>query len=248
MLIKLGIIVGVVILGGMIFSTEIGNIFPTTSATVFDSLIDDVTNFGTNAADSADQRIDESIDKIVDKTSNSLTNEISEAGNKISNNISEAKESSQKTITEEISNFNPIESITNIFTGGSSSPSSSSPSSSSPSSSSPSSSSPSSSSPIIFDTLSLSTKQQPDDNILLQYSDSSGKTQSVTVVIRTEQKELFSGTFFSSMFETTVNDATGIPYFIDMIVEHEEHGTITSSVFNPGDASDTKINGVFLQS
>jgi gas vesicle protein len=236
MLIKLGIIAGIVILGGMIFSTEIGNIFPTTSATVFDSFMDDVTNFGTNAVDSADQRIDESIDKIVDKTSNSLTNEISEAGNKISNNISEAKESSQKTITEEISNFNPIESITNIFTGGSSS------------SSSQSSSSSSTSLPIIFDTLSLSTKQQSDDNILLQYSDSSGKTQSVTVVIRTEQKELFSGTFFSSMFETTVNDATGIPYFIDMIVEHEEYGTITSSVFNPGDASDTNINGVFLQS
>ena len=243
MLIKLGIIAGIVILGGMIFSTEIGNIFPTTSASVFDSLMDDVTNFGTNAVDSADQRIDESIDKIVDKTSNSLTNEISEAGNKISNNISEAKESSQKTITEEISNFNPIESITNFFTGGSSSSSSSSQSSSSQSSSSSSTSS-----PIIFDTLSLSTKQLSDDNILLQYSDSSGKTQSVTVIIRTEQKELFSGTFFSSMFETTLNDATGIPYFIDMIVEHEEHGTITSSVFNPGDASDTNINGIFLQS
>jgi len=241
MFIKLGIIVGIVILGGMIFSTEIGNIFPTTSASVFDSLMDDVTNFGTNAVDSADQRIDESLDKIVDKTSNSITNEINEAGNKISNNISEAKESSQKTITEEISNFNPIESITNFFTGGSSS-------SSSQSTSSQSTSSSSTSSPIIFDTLSLSTKQQPDDNILLQYSDSSGKTQSVTVIIRTEQKELFSGTFFSSMFETTLNDATGIPYFIDMIVEHEEHGTITSSVFNPGDTSDTNINGIFLQS
>jgi len=247
MLIKLGIIVGVVILGGMIFSTEIGNIFPTTSATVFDSLIDDVANFGTNAADSADQRIDESIDKIVDKTSNSLTNEISEAGNKISNNISEAKESSQKTITEEISNFNPIESITNIFTGGSSSPSSSSPSSSSPSSSSPSSSSPSTSSPITYETLSLSTKQQSNDNILLQYSDSSGKTKSVSVVIRTEQKEIFSGTFFTSMFETTVNDASGIPYYVDMVVEHEDYGTVSSSVFNTGDASDSNINGIFFK-
>ena len=50
------------------------------------------------------------------------------------------------------------------------------------------------------------------------------------------------------MFEATVNDATGTPYFIDMVVEHEDHGTITSSVFNSGDASDTNINGVFLQS
>ncbi len=105
MFIKLGIIVGVVILGGMIFATEIGTIFPPTSATVFDSLIDDVTNFGTKASDSVEQRIDESID------------EISETGVKVTNEISEAKESSQKIINEEISNFNPIESIQNIFIG-----------------------------------------------------------------------------------------------------------------------------------
>ena len=115
MFIKLGIIAGILILGGMIFSTEIDNLFPNTSATVFDSLMDDITGFGSKASDSVDQRLDESIDKIVDKTSNSITNEISEAGNKISNNISEAKESSQKTINEEISNLDPIESITNIF-------------------------------------------------------------------------------------------------------------------------------------
>jgi len=243
MFIKLGIIAGIVILGGMIFSTEIGNIFPTTSATVFDPLMDDVTNFGSKAADSADQRIDESIDQIMDKTSNSVTNGISNAGDKITNEISEVKESSQKTISEEISNFNPIEAITDIFTGGSSS---SATSSSATSSSATSSSA--TSSLIVYDTLSLSTKQQPDNNILLQYSDSSGKTQSVTVVIRTEQKEIFSGTFFTSMFETTVNDAAGIPYYVDMIVEHEDHGTITSSVFNSGDDSDTKINGIFSQS
>jgi hypothetical protein len=241
MLIKLGIIAGIVILGGMIFSTEIGNIFPTTSATVFDSFMDDVTNFGTTASDSVDQRIDESLDKIVDKTSNSITNEISEAGNKITNDISKAKESSQKTINEEISNFNPIESITNIFTG-----SSSSPTTSSPTTSSPTTSSPTTSSPITYETLSLSTTQQSNDNILLQYSDSSGKTQSVSVVIRTEQKEIFSGIFFTSMFETTVNDATGIPYYVDMVVEHEDYGTVTSSVFNTGDASDSKINGIFF--
>ncbi len=241
MLIKLGIIAGIVILGGMIFSTEIGNIFPTTSATVFDSFMDDVTNFGATASDSVDQRIDESLDKIVDKTSNSITNEISEAGNKITNDISKAKESSQKTINEQISNFNPIESITNIFTGGSSSPSTSTPTTSTPSTSTPTTST-----PITYETLSLSTTQQSNDNILLQYSDSSGKTQSVSVVIRTEQKEIFSGIFFTSMFETTVNDATGIPYYVDMVVEHEDYGTVTSSVFNTGDASDSKINGIFF--
>jgi len=96
--------------------------------------------------------------------------------------------------------------------------------------------------------LSLSTKQQSDDNILLQYIDTSGKTKSIDVIIRTKYKEIFSGTFFTSMFDTTVNDATEIPYYIDMIVEHEDYGTVTSSVYNPGNSSDTKINGIFSQS
>ena len=116
MFIKLGIIAGIVILGGMIFSTEIDSIFPTTTI-VFDSLMNDLTNFGSITSGFVEQRIDESIDKIVDKTSNSVTNEISEAGDKITIEISEIKESSQKTINEEISNFDPIEPIKNIFTG-----------------------------------------------------------------------------------------------------------------------------------
>ena len=102
--------------------------------------------------------------------------------------------------------------------------------------------------PIIYETLSLSTKQLSDNNILLQYSDSSGNTNNVVVKIRTDQKEIFSGTFFTSIFETTVNDAANIPYFVDLIVEHEDYGTVTSSVFNPGDTSDSKIYGIFVQS
>jgi len=245
MFIKLGIIVGIVILGGMIFSNEIDNLFPTTSATVFDSLKNDVSNFGSKASDSVEQRIDSSIDKIVDKTSESISEEISEAGDKVTNEISEAKESSQKVIKEEISNFNPIESIQNIFTGNSNSGSANS----SPTiQESPNNVSTQNTVPIPPETLSLSTKQQSNENILLQYVDTSGKTKSVDVVIRTADKEIFSGTFFTSMFETNVNDATGIPYYVDMIVEHEDYGTVTSSVYNPGDSSDTKINGIFSQS
>ena len=244
MFIKLGIIAGIVILGGMIFSNEIDNLFPTTSATVLDSLKNDVSIFGSKASDSVEQRIDSSIDKIVDKTSQSISNEISDAGNKISNEISEAKESSQKTIKEEISNFNPIESIQNIFSGSSNSGSTSQSSTSQSQSNNISSQNTIS---IMPETLSLSTKQQSDDNILLQYVDTSGKTKSVNVVIRTADKEIFSGTFFTSKFDTNVNDATGIPYYVDMIVEHEDYGTVTSSVYNPGDSSDTKINGIFSQ-
>ena len=49
------------------------------------------------------------------------------------------------------------------------------------------------------------------------------------------------------MFETTINDTSGMPYFVDMIVEHENYGTVTSSVFNTDDASDSQINGIFYQ-
>jgi hypothetical protein len=233
MFIKLGIIAGILILGGMIFSSEIGNLFPTTSASVFDSLKNDVTNFGTKASDSVEQRIDSSIDQIVDKTNNSITNEISNVGDKVANDISEVKESSQKSISEELSNFNPIESIKNIFTDSSNSQQSNTISSQSKSK-------------IIPETLSLSTKQHS-NNILLQYDDTSEQTKNVSVVIRTTDKEIFSGVFFTSKFETIVNDATGIPYYVDMVVEHEVYGTVTSSVFNPGDSSDTKINGIFSQ-
>jgi hypothetical protein len=244
MFIKLGIIAGIVILGGMIFSNEIDNLFPTTSATVLDSLKNDISIFGSKASDSVEQRIDSSIDKIVDKTSESISNEISDAGDKISDEISEVKESSQQTIKDEISNFNPIESIQNIFAGNSNSGSTSQSSTSQSSTNSVSSQNTVS---IIPETLSLSTKQQSDDNILLQYVDTSGKTKSVNVIIKTADKEIFSGTFFTSKFDTNVNDATGIPYYVDMIVEHEDYGTVTSSVYNPGDSSDTKINGIFLQ-
>ena len=244
MFIKLGIIAGIVILGGMIFSNEIDNLFPTTSATVFDSLKNDVSIFGSKASDSVEQRIDSSIDKIVDKTSESISNEISDAGDKISDEISEAKESSQQTIKDKILNFNPIESIQNIFTG---SLNSGSTSQSSTSQSQPNNISSQNTISIIPETLSLSTKQQSDDNILLQYVDTSGKTKSVNVIIRTTDKEIFSGTFFTSKFDTNVNDATGIPYYVDMVVEHEDYGTVTSSVYNPGDSSDTKINGIFSQ-
>jgi hypothetical protein len=238
MFIKLGIIIGIIILGGMIFSNEIDSFLPTTSATVVESLKNDMNIFGTKALDSVEQRIDSSIDKIVDKTSESISNEISNVGDKVSNEISDVKESSQKSIKEKVSNFDPIKSIQNIFTG----------SSNLDSISQSSNVSTQNIVSIIPGTLSLSTKQQSDDNILLQYLDTTGKTKSVNVVIRNADREIFSGTFYTSVFDTNVNNAEGIPYYIDMIVEHEDYGTVTSSVYNTGDSLDTKIIGIFSQS
>jgi len=115
MFIKLGIIAGIIILGGMIFSNEIDILFPTTSATVLDSLKTDVSDFSSEALDSVEKRVDDSIDKIVDRTSDSIANEISYAGDKVSSKVSEAKESSQKMINKEILNFNLIEYIQSFY-------------------------------------------------------------------------------------------------------------------------------------
>ena len=248
MFIKLGIIAGILILGGMIFSNEIDTFFPSTAANVVNSLKEDVSNFGTKATDSVEKRIDESIDKIVDKTGDAITNEISETGDKISDKISDVKESSKQTINEKFSDFNPIKSIQNIFTDNSNVEELTDSSNNIITEDISIQNSPDNQSSIIHETLSLSTTQQYDDNIILQYSDTSGKTTSVNVIIRTDQKEIFSGVFFTSVFETNLNDISGQPYYVDMIVDHENYGTVTSSVFNPGDSTDSKISGIFSQS
>jgi len=232
----------------MIFSNEIDTLFPSTSTNVVNSLKEDVSNFGTKATDSVEKRIDESIDKIVDKTGDAITNEISETGDKISDKISDVKESSKQTINEKFSDFNPIKSIQNIFTDNSNVEELTDSSNNIITEDISIQNSPDNQSPIIHETLSLSTTQQSDDNIILQYSDTSGKTTSVNVIIRTDQKEIFSGVFFTSVFETNLNDISGQPYYVDMIVDHENYGTVTSSVFNPGDSTDSKISGIFSQS
>ena len=93
-----------------------------------------------------------------------------------------------------------------------------------------------------FETLSLKSTPQSNDTIMLHYEDTSGKTNSVTVTLRTTEKELFTGIFYSSMFETFVQNVTETSYFIEMTIDHEEYGTISSSVFNPVDSPDTIIN------
>ena len=53
MLIKLGIIAAVLILGGMMFSTEITTLFPSTSALLADSLKDDINTLNEKVTNSA---------------------------------------------------------------------------------------------------------------------------------------------------------------------------------------------------
>ena len=134
MLIKLGIIVAVFVLGGMIFSTEITELFPNTSVLLSDSLKNDINSLNTKITNSFENRLDTSIDKTIQSVSDSVyegitetgdklvenVNEkisegITEAGDNIKNEIIESSESSKENLTNEISSFDPFSFIKNIF-------------------------------------------------------------------------------------------------------------------------------------
>lgn len=100
MFIKLGIIGAILIIGGLIFSSEINELFPETSSTITESLKDDVNGISTKTSESVENRIDASINKIVDKTNEK---------------INTAKESSKDLVSNELSKINPTETINNLF-------------------------------------------------------------------------------------------------------------------------------------
>lgn len=134
MLIKLGIIVAIFVLGGMMFSTEITALFPNTSAILSDSLKNDINGLNTKITNSAENRLDTSIDKTIQSVSDSVYQGITETGDKlvedvnekisegitetgdnIKTEIIESSESSKEILTNKISDFDPFSFIKNIF-------------------------------------------------------------------------------------------------------------------------------------
>ena len=134
MLIKLGIIAAILILGGMIFSTEITTLFPSTSALLADSLKDDINTLNEKVTNSAENRLDTSIDKTIQSVSDSVYQGITETGDKLVENVNEkisegitetgdniktqivkSSESSKKILVNEVSGFDPFSFIKNIF-------------------------------------------------------------------------------------------------------------------------------------
>lgn len=99
----------------------------------------------------------------------------------------------------------------------------------------------------IFETLQLTTTKNDDNTIGIHYEDSSGKTIKVIVTLSNSEKQLFSGEFFASKFDTNVNDISDTPHIIEMTVEHTEYGTVNSSVYNPQGNNENTIYGVFSQ-
>ena len=134
MLIKLGIIASVLVLGGIMFSTEITSLFPNTSALLADSLKDDYNSLNAKVADSTQNRLDSSIDKtiqsvsdsvyegitdtgdkLVDNVNEKISEGITDTGDNIKNEILESSTSSAEILVNEISEFDPFSLIKNLF-------------------------------------------------------------------------------------------------------------------------------------
>ena len=134
MLIKLGIIGAVLVLGGLMFSTEIITLFPNTSALLADSLKDDITGLNEKVTNSAENRLDTSIDKTIQSISDSVYDGITETGDKLVENVNEkisegitetgdniksqiveSSQSSKEMLVNEVSGFDPFNFIKNLF-------------------------------------------------------------------------------------------------------------------------------------
>lgn len=101
--------------------------------------------------------------------------------------------------------------------------------------------------PTYFDVIQLTSTHKGSD-VLISYNDASGNTIGVVVTLRNSDKEIFSGQFTSSKFETLVNDVPNNPHMIEMTVEHSVYGTLYASVYAPADSQDSTISGIFTES
>ena len=134
MLIKLGIIAGVLVLGGMMFSTEITSLFPSTSALLADSLKNDIDALNSKVTNSAENRLDSSIDQTIQSVSDSVYQGITETGDKLVENVNEkisegitetgdniktqiveSSDSSKEILVNQVPKFDPFNFIKNIF-------------------------------------------------------------------------------------------------------------------------------------
>jgi hypothetical protein len=219
------------------FSSEINGLFPNISSNVIEPMKEDANNLGIKTTKSVENSLDSSI-KVVDETSD-----------KISSQINSAKESSKDLLTEKISQINPVKSIDDIFKKPTDelATQSTTPTTQSTNLPNTDSSIESDYPHVVYEKLDLFMIQQSNGDVLLQYSDATGNTKSTNVVIRTSEKEIFSGTFFTSNFKTVINDVSRTSYYVDITVEHKDYGTVTSSIFNSVDNIDSEITGEFYQ-
>lgn len=225
MLIKIIVIASILALGIFVI-TETSGVY--SSSDVIDTVKEHANTLETKTSESVESGI-------------GLMKTVDAAGNEITTQINNAKESTIE-MTQKISEFNPLnkdEDSKNIPTDAST-----------PTEQPPTINGGSSNKEIqfnydgspIYENLSLSMIQQSNGDVLLEYVDATGNTQSASVIIRTDDKTIFSGTFFTSNFKTVINDISKTSYYVDITVDHKEYG-IVSSTFNSN--IDSKVDGVF---
>lgn len=247
-------IIGIMAVAGVVlFLPQTISLFPEPPE-IIGGINEDVSDFQTGTKEKISKTIEKPVEKLnsglQELKANSIDLIIPSNKEAPVVSVSEDKKQTQEEVgfygklKEDPTKTEPTQPPTIIKSSSKSSSSSSAPASSAPASSEQS---PQASSLPFFQTLSLTTKKQADNNVILSYVDTTGKTKSVKVTLRNSEKTLFEGTFFASKFEAFVFDASNAPHFIDMVVDNEEHGIITSSVFNPSGNTDTTINGVFTK-
>ena len=99
----------------------------------------------------------------------------------------------------------------------------------------------------IFETLQLTTVANEDGIIKVNYEDASGKTMKAHVTLRNAQNELFSGDFSTSKFQTDILLLENIPHLLEITIEHEEYGTVDSSLFYPAENYNQGFTGIFTE-
>lgn len=107
MLLKIGIIASILVVGGIVFSSEIQTIFPNTSATAAESLEADVTSLTSKTFDAAEEKIESSYDTVETKfteisqqTIQSAESTINSSAEKVETKFTEFKENSTEYVEE----------------------------------------------------------------------------------------------------------------------------------------------------
>ncbi|HUT05800.1 MAG TPA: hypothetical protein VMW74_03805 [Nitrosopumilaceae archaeon] len=110
MILKLGILVVILVVGGIIFSSEIQTYFPNTSSTGINSLETDVNTITTKSLESAEKKIGSSVDKVESKISDighqtvqTAENSINSSVDQVETKLSEIKQNSTEYVEEKIS-------------------------------------------------------------------------------------------------------------------------------------------------
>ena len=190
------------------FSSEINGLFPNISSNVIEPMREDANSLGIKTTKTVENSLDSSV-KVMDETSD-----------KISRQINSAKESSKDLLSEKISQINPVKSIDDIFKKPTDEFATQSITPTTQPINPPNTDSNIESNypHVVYEKLDLSMIQQSNGDVLLQYSDATGNTKSTNVVIRTSEKEIFSGTFFTSNFKTVINDVSRTSYYVDITV------------------------------